>query len=104
MERDGQVEIEGWAATPAGSPPVQRVEVRVEGQDVGPVSECMAREDLAQNLGEEARYGSWQVTVDLSNIEVSGSTVDVSADAIDRDGTRHPLAQLDPNLELGVAS
>jgi hypothetical protein len=91
VERDGQVRIGGWAATPEGSPPVESVEVRVEGQAVGPVRECMAREDLVEAFGEDARYGGWEVTANLSGIEVTGPTVDVSAEAIDRDGDRHPL-------------
>ncbi len=92
VEPNGQIDIGGWAATPAGSSPIERVEVNVEGQTVEPVSECMPREDLAQYLGEDARYSKWQVTVDLRNIEkVSGPTVDVYAEAIDRNGGRHPL-------------
>jgi len=104
VERDGQVRIGGWAATPAGSPPVERVEVQVERQAVGPVIECMPREDLAEAFGEDARYGGWEVTADLRDIEVTGPTVDVSAEVIDRDGGRHPLPQSSPTIaELRLA-
>ncbi len=103
MERDGQVYIEGWAATPSGSPPIERVEVNVEGQTVEPVSECMSCEDLAEGLGEDGRYGMWEVTADMSEIEVSGPTVDVSAEAVDRDGSPHPLPSSNTELELPLA-
>jgi hypothetical protein len=104
VKTDGRVLIGGWAATPDGSPSVEKVEVRVEGEAVGPVRECMAREDLVKAFGEDARYGGWEVTVDLSDIEVTGPTVDVSAVAIDRNGDRHPLPRTNQaESELRVA-
>jgi hypothetical protein len=104
VKADSRVRIGGWAATPDGSPSVEKVEVRVEGEAVGPVRECMAREDLVKTFGKDARYGGWEVTADLSDIEVTGPTVDVSAVAIDRNGGRHPLPRTSQaESELRVA-
>jgi hypothetical protein len=93
IERDGQVRIQGWAATPEGSPPIDRIEVKVEGQAIiNPVIDCIPRKDLAERFGEDARHSGWQVTADLRNIEeVTGPVVDIAVEAVDREGGRHSL-------------
>ncbi len=103
VKRDGQVLIQGWAATPAGSPPTGRIEVKVEGQQVvAPVIQCIPREEIAENYGQSARHSGWQVTADLRDLEVEDPIVNVDVEAVDRDGGRHSL-QKDPGLELRLA-
>lgn len=100
VERDGQMLIQGWAATPAGSQPTDRIEVTVEGQQVvAPVIQCIPREDIAEGYGQSARHSGWQVTVDLRDVEVEGPTVDVYVEAVDRNRERHALPEA-PGLAL----
>ncbi len=100
VRRDGQVKVIGWAATPAGSPPLDKVEVKIDGQAVTPVIWGVPREDVADHFGQSARYSGWEVTIDLRDFEVSGP-VNIEADAVDVDGGRHPLPK-NPNLSLRV--
>jgi hypothetical protein len=101
--RDGQVLIQGWAATPEGSPPIDRIEVKVEGQIVGnPTIECIPREDLAQRFGRDARHSGWQVTADLRDIEEVTGPVDIAVEAVDSDGDSHSLP-VDSETELRLA-
>jgi hypothetical protein len=90
VERSGQLRISGWAATPEGDPALDRVEVKVEGQNVEPVIQCIPREDLADQFGKEARDSGWEVLVDLRDIRVSGP-INVEAEAIDSSGGHHLL-------------
>jgi hypothetical protein len=103
VEPDGQVRIQGRMATPAGSSPTDRIEVKVEGQQtIAPVIQCIPSEEVAEDSGQSARHSEWQVTVDLRDLEVEGPIVDVDVEAVDRDGGRHTL-QKDPGLELRLA-
>ena len=103
VEHDGQVRIQGWATTPEGSPPIDRIEVRVEGQPViNPTIQCIPREDLAERFGQGAWHSGWQVTADLRDVEEVRDPVDVAVEAVDRDGGRHPLP-IDSEAELPLA-
>ena len=100
VARDGELRIGGWAATPTASPPLDRVEVRVEGRPVGPVTQCIPRKDVAEHFGRKARNSGWEVLVDLGDVGVSGR-IDIEAEAVDRDGSRNPLP-VPTNMELRV--
>ncbi len=91
VKPDGLLRIIGWAATPAGMAPLSTVEVRVNDYRVPTVQQCLPRDDLAARFGPEARYGSYEVMVDLLEIpSIATGPLAIAVDVIDRDGQHHP--------------
>jgi hypothetical protein len=101
VHREGRVRLFGWAAAPAGSSPIQNVEVWLNGNSRTSVLQCTPRPDIADHYGKASLYIGWETDVAANSLGGVGP-VDVSADAIDSDGVRRPLP-ISPGFKLEVA-